>query len=543
MNRNQGTGTSFFGKWWKASSLAAVLLLMLFQGAGGGAQLKEIPKDVLETAGHEIDGYTRDFMNVLQTVQENYAEPVDLDKAIYNGAIPGILHVLDPHSNFFDPKSYAAVKEEEHGAYFGVGMTIAPRNNRVVVLAPFVGTPAYKAGIRPGDLIVAVNDRRTDGMTSGDVADLLKGPKGSVVRITIARPGTDKPLLFEITRDEIPRNAVDLQFMLRPGIGYMHVSGFNETTGPGVIHALKEMGNLQGLILDLRGNPGGLVNQVVPMAEQFLRAGQLVVSVRGRSFAEQVMTIPPGASPPQYPLVVLVNRGTASAAEIVSGALQDHDRGLIAGETTFGKGLVQNVIPLEDKTGLALTTARYYTPSGRIIQRNYSGVSLYDYYFNRETENPKTDVKQTEHGRTVYGGGGITPDVKIEPLKTTAFEDQLLQHYAFFNFAQQYLNGRTVDKNWEVTPAVMNDFKKFVTAQNIPFTEADLRRGGDWIKAQIKTEVFIAQFGQQEGLRVRAETDPQVQAALKLLPQAAKLLQAQRKESRPAVVAAARQAN
>ena len=506
---------------WAWLNLSAIVLLVVFQSSTN-AQLSRIPKDVVEAAEHEVDGYTGDFINVLATVQENYAEPVDLDKAIYNGAIPGMLHRLDPHSNFFDPKSYSAVKEEEHGKYFGVGMTIAPRNNRVIVLAPFVGTPAYKAGIRPGDVIVAVNDKATDNMSAGDVADLLKGPKGTTVKITIARPGADRAMLFEVTRDEIPREAVDLKFMVRPGIGYIHVSGFNETTAPGVTQAVKEFGDLHGLILDLRGNPGGLTNQVVPLLANFLKPGQLAYAARGRTYAEEQYRIPADASPHDYPIVVLVNRGTASAAEIVSGALQDHDRALIAGETTFGKGLVQTVQPLDDHTGLALTVARYYTPSGRVLQRSYEGVSLYDYYYNRDTETKPTETKQTEHGRTVYGGGGITPDVNIPPIKTSAFDDRLLQKYAFFNFAQQYRNGR-VDKNWQVTPAVMNDFKKFLSSQQIDFSDADLRQDAEWIKQSIKTEIFIAQFGLQQGLQVRAEGDPQVMAALKLLPQAAAL--------------------
>ena len=232
-----------------------------------------------------------------------------------------------------------------------------------------------------------------------------------------------------------------------------------------------------------------------------------------------------GNSGKDYPLVVLVNRGTASAAEIVSGAIQDHDRGLIAGETTFGKGLVQTVYPLSENTGLALTTAKYYTPSGRLIQRDYTGVSLYDYYYNREQEekNANKEVRLTDSGRTVYGGGGISPDVKIPPLKTTRFEDTLLQKYAFFNFAARYLNGRSVDKNFEVTDAVMQDFRKFLDAQKIPYTEAELNEGIDWIKSSIKTELFIAQFGQQEGLKIRAETDPQVVSALNLLPKAKEL--------------------
>jgi carboxyl-terminal processing protease len=476
-------------------------------------------------ADSDVRDNLRQFSEVYDLIEQNYAEPVNADKAIYNGAIPGMLHVLDPHSNFFDPKSYSALREEQRGKYYGVGMTIAPRNNKVIVLAPFVGTPAYKAGIRPGDVIIAVDGKPTDNMTAGDVADLLKGSKGTTVHISILREGAEKPLEFTVVRDEIPRDSVDLKFEIRPGIGYMHVSAFNETTEHEVENALDQFGDMKGLILDLRGNPGGLLNEGVGVADKFLKRGQVIVSHHGRSSPEKIYRAMHGNAGKDYPLVVLVNRGTASAAEIVSGAIQDHDRGLIAGETTFGKGLVQTVYPLSENTGLALTTAKYYTPSGRLIQRDYTGVSLYDYYYNREGEEngANKEVKLTDSGRTVFGGGGISPDVKITPLKTTRFEDTLLQKYAFFNFAAHYLNGRTVDKNFQVNDALMQEFRKFLDAQKISYTEAEMNEGIDWIKSQIKTELFIAQFGQQEGLRVRAETDPQVLSALNLLPKAKEL--------------------
>lgn len=503
-------------------SLFIVLLVILICGllGMGFSQRNQAP-----TTDTDVRDNLRQFSEVYDLVEQNYAEPVNADKAIYNGAIPGMLHVLDPHSNFFDPKSYSALREEQRGKYFGVGMTIAPRNNKVIVLAPFVGTPAYKAGIRPGDVIIAVDGKPTDNMNAGDVADLLKGAKGTTVHISILREGSDKPLEFTVVRDEIPRNSVDLKFEIRSGVGYMHISAFNETTEREVEDALDQFGEMKGLILDLRGNPGGLLNEGVGVADKFLKKGQVIVSHRGRSSPEKVYRAGHGNAGKDYPLVVLVNRGTASAAEIVSGAIQDHDRGLIAGETTFGKGLVQTVYPLSENTGLALTTAKYYTPSGRLIQRDYTGVSLYDYYYNREQEdNPATkEVKLTDSGRTVYGGGGITPDVKIPAIKTTRFEDTLLQKYAFFNFAAHYLNGRTVDRNFEVNDAVLQEFRKFLDAQKVPYTEAELNEGMDWIKSQIKTELFIAQFGQQEGLRVRAETDPQVLSALNLLPKAKEL--------------------
>src|SRR6266704_1423966 len=296
-----------------------------------------------------------------------------------------MLRALDPHSSFFDPKAYALIREEQRGKYYGVGMTIQPRNNKVIVIAPFVGTPAYKAGIRPGDVIIAVDGKPTDNLSTSDVAEMLKGPKGTTVRVTILREGAEKPLEFSLVRDEIPRYSVDLKFMIRPGIGYIHLAGFQETTDREVAQALEEFGdNLKGLVLDLRGNPGGLLSEGVGVADKFLKKGAVIVSHHGRSSPEKVYRASHGNGGQEYPLVVVVNRGTASAAEIVSGAIQDHDRGLIVGETTFGKGLVQTVYPLSENTGLALTTAKYYTPSGRLIQRDYSRGSFLDYYYKKD---------------------------------------------------------------------------------------------------------------------------------------------------------------
>jgi len=517
-------------------SLFFVLLVIFICGllGAGYSQRSGVPSG--SGAESDIQDNLRQFAQVYSLVEQNYAEPVNPDKAIYNGAIPGMLHVLDPHSNFFDPKSYSLLREEQSGKYYGVGMQIAPRNNKIIVIAPFVGTPAYKAGLRPGDGILAVDGKPTDNLSVADVADMLKGPKGTNVHITILREGAEKPLEFNVVRDEIPRNSVDLKFMIRPGVGYMHITAFNETTEQEVEDALQQFGDLKGLVLDLRGNPGGLLNEGVGVADKFLKRGQVIVSHHGRSSPEKIYRAAHGNGGKDYPLVVLVNRGTASAAEIVSGAIQDHDRGLIVGEVTFGKGLVQTVYPLSENTGLALTTAKYYTPSGRLIQRDYTGVSLYDYYYSREDADPAVpspnpgngsngskEVKQTDSGRLMYGGGGITPDIKVANFKATRFEDTLLLKYAFFNFARHYLTGRHIDKNFQVTDEVMQEFRRFLDSQKIPYSEAELSEGNDWIRSNIKSELFIAEFGQEEGLRVRAENDPQVIAALNQLPKAKEL--------------------
>ena len=469
----------------------------------------------------------RSFTDVYALVEANYADKLDkdkADKAIYDGAIPGMLHVLDPHSNFYDPKAFAQMREDQSGKYYGVGMTIQPQGSKIVVVAPFEGSPSYKAGIRPGDVIVSVDGKSTENADSAAVASMLKGPRGTHVNVTMAREGSAKPLTFDLVRDEVTRSSVDLAFMVRPGIGYVHINGFMETTSRELQDALDKFGpNLQGLLIDLRSNPGGLLNEAVEVSDKFLQKGQIVVSQHGRAFQDQVYRAPKG-SDLKYPVVVLVNRNTASAAEIVSGALQDHDRALIVGETTFGKGLVQTVFPIAENTGLALTTYHYYTPSGRLIQRNYNGVSLYDYYYVRNdaapADNSNKEVKLTDSGRPVYGGGGITPDEKIPEIKDNHTEDTLLLHYAFFNFTKHYLADHTVTKDLVVDDALLNQFKTFLRSEKIDVSDKDFNANLDWIKTSIKAELFTSQFGQTEGMKARAEWDPQIQKALMYMPEA-----------------------
>jgi carboxyl-terminal processing protease len=471
----------------------------------------------------------RSFTNVYAEVEENYAEPIFGDKAdtaIYDGAIPGMLRVLDPHSNFYDPKAYARMREEQHGRYYGVGMTIQQPINggKTYVVFPMEGAPAFRAGIHPGDVIATVDGKSTDGMSSDLVAKALKGPKGTHVLVTMIREGQPKPLAFDLVRDEIPNPSVDLKYEIRPGVGYIHLKQFQETTAQEVNDAVDGFPDLKGLVLDLRGNPGGLLNQAVEVCDHLLAKGQNIVSQRGRAYPDVVYTATHGNNGRTFPIVVLVNRSTASAAEIVSGALQDHDRALIVGETTFGKGLVQTVYNLSEDTGLALTTYHYYTPSGRLIQRNYTGVSLYDYYYNHAgalpSDSTNREVKLTDAGRTVYGGGGITPDEKIESPKSNRFEDTLLFKDVFFHFAPVYVAKHTVDKNFEVNDAVLGEFKQYLTSQSIPYTDADLNGVMDWLKTSIKDKIVTIQFGQLQGLRTRADWDPEIQKALTFLPEA-----------------------
>ncbi|MGA8222917.1 MAG: S41 family peptidase [Candidatus Acidiferrales bacterium] len=480
----------------------------------------------------------KSFTSVLAIVERNYADPVDLDKAIYDGAIPGMLRVLDPHSNFFDPRQYALFKEEQQGKYYGVGMTVQPRENQTIVLYPFVGSPAYKAGIRPGDIILKVNDKTCDGLTTTEVADMLKGPKGTTVHISLGREGWDKPIDVTVIRDEIPRPGVEYFTMVKPGIGYVRVSTFNETTDADLSDALKQLDvpKLDGLIIDLRNNGGGLLNQAVGMSDMFLDKGEIVVSHRGRSSPERPYYALRGNQGVQVPLIVLINGQSASASEIVAGSIQDHDRGLIVGETSFGKGLVQTQYPLSEDTALLLTTARYYTPSGRLIQRDYKNISLYDYHYNPQPPRAP-EVKLTDSGRQVFGQGGITPDDVVTMPKLDDFQQLLLRRGVFYPFQQGvgdftrfYLGAKPdVTKDFAVDDNVLDQFRKYLGQQHIKYTEPDLQDNLTWIKWKIKREVFTSVFGVNDGYKVELQEDAQVQKGIELIPQARALYQNARK--------------
>src|ERR1700733_8067554 len=434
---------------------------------------------------NDMQDSVKSFTHVLSVVEHNYAEPVDTDKVNYDGAIPGMLRVLDPHSNFFDPKQYALFKEEQQGKYYGVGMTVQQRENQTVVLAPFVGSPAYKAGIRPGDIILKVDGKSCDGLTTTEVADMLKGAKGTVVHISLGREGWEKPIEVTVTRDEIPRPGVEYFTMVKPGIGYVRVSTFNETTDADLSEALRQLdvSKLDGLIIDLRNNGGGLLNQAVGMADMFLDKNEIVVSHRGRASQERRYYAVRGNQGNAIPVVVLVNGQSASASEIVSGAIQDHDRGLIVGETSFGKGLVQTQFPLSENTALLLTTARYYTPSGRLIQRDYKNETLYDYHYNPKPPQAP-EVKLTDSGRQVFGGGGITPDIMIAEPKPNEFQEILERRGIFYplpqgvgDFTRFYLGSKPdITKNFETDDAVITSLKMYLTGQHVPFTDADIQK-------------------------------------------------------------------
>ncbi|HEX3746926.1 MAG TPA: S41 family peptidase [Bryobacteraceae bacterium] len=473
------------------------------------------------------------FTRALVLVESNEAEKTTLDKAIYDGAMPGMMRTLDPHSNFFDPKEFALIREDQEGHYYGIGMEVKQEGNKTVVTSPFPGSPAWRAGLRPGDTISFVNDKSTEGMTTTEVADALKGPRGTRVKVGVSREGTPDYLTFSLVRDEINRKSVQDAFWLQSGIAYVKVLNFGDSTGQELDSTLMHLGeaNLKGLVLDLRGNPGGLLNTAVEVADHFLPKGAVIVSQHGRASPEKVYTAYDGNHGRDYPIVVLVDRMSASAAEIVSGALQDHDRALIMGEVTFGKGLVQTVFPLPDRTALALTTAHFYTPSGRLIQRDYSKESYFDYY-NVRTANLRNpnDVKHTDSGRVVYGGGGITPDVTYKPHPLDTLESQLFRD-GLFSFSRDYFAAHPSHEpdGWMPGPAVVDDLHAYLLKNNYTFTPKEWTADQDWIHRYLTREMYVWAFNKDESDRVFAQMDPEVTDAIQQIPKAEQLTQNARK--------------
>ena len=501
--------------------LAFVIAGSLAGGLAGGraAGLSEKTGDQLGT-----------FSQILSVVQARAADQVDARVAI-EGSIRGMLGVLDPHSNYLDPEDYRNMLEEQNGSFSGLGIVISKPSldKPLTVISPLEGTPAWNAGIRAGDVISQIEGTDTLDMTIDEALRRLRGPKATRVTITVSRPGYDDALHFTITRDDIPTNSIRQAFLIRPQIGYVKIENFTRTTDRELserIRALQKQG-MTRLVLDLRRNPGGLLEQAVRVADRFLQKDQIIVYTQGRiSGADQEYRASGTSQRIDFPLVVLVDRFSASASEIVAGAIQDHDRGLIVGRTTWGKGLVQTVYPLSHDAALALTTARYYTPSGRLIQRDYN--SREDYLLHEEDEeelvrDPK-EIRHTDAGRTVYGGGGIRPDVLVELDPTSKFVDSLERGQTFFHFAVDYnVRHKGVTKGFEVTPAVLQEFQAFLDKRKVKWSAAEFDEDRDRLKGEIREAIMSTLFGGEEAYRVQVEHDRQVQRALELFPQAQQL--------------------
>ncbi|MGA2182983.1 MAG: S41 family peptidase [Bryobacteraceae bacterium] len=504
-------------------AFSRVLLLAVLCLSSAAAQTRPAA-----AASDDLQSSLKKFTSFLNVVEQNFADSIDTDRAIYRGAIPTMLRTLDPHSNFFDPKSYQLLREDQAGRYYGVGMLVGAPQGKVIVMYPFQGSPAYKAGVHPGDVILAVNDVSCEGLDIPAVSSMLKGPQGTRVQIRVGRYGRQDPLLFTVIRGEVPRESVTYAFWYRPGIAYVKLESFNENTSREFEKALTELGeaNINGLILDLRDNPGGILQEAVSVADHFLHKGQAIVSHHGRASEEAKFTAKRGERGRQYPIVVVVNRSSASAAEILAGALQDHDRAWVLGENTFGKGLVQAPYPLSENTALLLTIARYYTPSGRLIQRDYEHRSFYEYYGRLNGHNNTKDMKKTDGGRTVYGGDGITPDERFDYTAVTPYESDVAGNLALFFFSAEYFGSHAakLERGWKPDDALLDEFRAYAAKRGFTASDEQFRANRDWIREHLREEMFVTAFSKEEAERVALENDPEIERALSAIPASRALL-------------------
>lgn len=503
-----------------------------------------------------------DLAEALSLIEDNHIDGKKLDyNSVFKSSISGMLNVLDPHSTYLDATDFAAFKTEQRSEYFGIGATIGDLRQgdqlNTYIRATFQDAPASRAGLRFGDKIVAVDGQSMKGKNFSEVRKFLLGPLGTVVKVTVEHAATSESETVTITRDAVSLPSIPQAYMVRPGVGYVAMTGgFNTTTADEFQAALQDLHSkgMNMLVLDLRGNRGGLLIQAVRVANMFLQRGQLIVTQKGRIRGSTEPFAALNDSPDPVPLVVLVNGDTASAAEIVAGALQDHDRALIVGENTFGKGLVQLPIQLEYDSALLLTIAKYYTPSGRLIQRDYSNGAFYDYYTrgglasNRESAPvlPAGPESHTDTGRAVFGGGGISPDEIAKPGKITLAENRLAD--PILAFALELTTGRVAGfenykiqraieykhdlqaTDYPVTEALFKEFKRFVAGKQVfKVTPEQLDRLRPFVERQLRFELATAAYGSMAALQVFNESDPQIVRAVDAMPRARELALAARR--------------
>jgi len=520
-------------KRWLTGLLLAAAIVATFVAARDTALVTAGPQAGSDGASKADETLSlQTFNQILALVEENYVDEVDSQELV-RGAIRGMLGTLDPHSALLVPKDYQEMREEQKGSFSGLGIVISMKGeeNELTVISPIEGTPAFRAGIRAGDHISQIEGQSTDGITIDEALERLRGPRGTKVTISILREGYDQPLEYTLVRDDIPTVSINYAWMIRPGVGYIRIKSFTQTTESELdekIRMLRAQG-MEKLLLDLRYNPGGLLEQAWRVSDRFLKKNSLIVYTKGRLKRESDREYHSMGRSERFemPLIVLVNKGSASASEIVAGAIQDHDRGLVVGETTWGKGLVQTVYPLAMGHGLALTTAKYYTPSGRLIQRDYD--SLEDYVMgNNIAPEEERQTSYTDGGRKVLGGGGITPDVEVALDEPSQFTDTLERKTAFFDFAVSWTTNHPEPPDratFQVTDAILADFKSFLAKKkkDIKVTDEDFKANLDYLKLAIKAEVFGYHWGMEARQRVLAERDKQIHKALELFPQASQL--------------------
>jgi carboxyl-terminal processing protease len=503
------------------------------------------------SAQDQVPDQYKVFTAALKAVEDKYVGEFETDRLVYS-AITGMLQTLDPHSSFLDPRSFAQMRERQEGRYYGLGITINVVGGDVTVFNVFEGSPAYQKGLRRGDVIAMIEGEPTKGWTTEQAVRKLRGPKGTSVNIAIQRATYDEPIKLAVLRDEVHIPTVPAAIMLDATTGYIKLQDFGENTDQELGRALRDLTQkgMKRLVFDLRGNPGGALDQAIRVSNRFLPKGNLIVYTRGRvANSDQDYRATETSDYLNLPMVTLVSRLSASASEIVAGALQDHDRALIVGETTFGKALVQSVYRLSQGAGAAITTARYYTPSGRMIQRPWDGTfDEYLTYVYRDQDvnkaHKESDLKYTDSGRKVYGGGGIEPDRRFDGpsdgFNPTRLGRSMAARNLFDNYAQQFSRRgdtrlsraggkiRELDPSYEVTDAMLAEFKALVQKSPILFDEASWQKDLDFTRAMIRREIDMDLFGVAVAYQNLAKRDPQLLYAVGLFPEAQQLLESGR---------------
>ncbi|HEY6361465.1 MAG TPA: S41 family peptidase [Vicinamibacterales bacterium] len=525
-------------------SLSAAVFAIVFCALAGGF----FGRNALSAQDKVPDQY-KVFTAALGAIEQNYVGEVESDRLVY-GAISGMLQTLDPHSSFMDPRSYAQMRERQEGRYYGLGISIVVLDGEITVATMFEGSPAYQKGLRRGDVIARIEGEDTKGWTSDQAVRRLRGPRGTPVRISIKRSGYNDLIDLEVVRDEIHIPTVPAAFLIDAQTGYIRLQDFGENTDQELGRALRDLTQkgMKRLVFDLRNNPGGALDQAIKVSNRFLPRGDLIVYTRGRvPNSDQDYRATERSDYLNLPMIALVNRNSASASEIVSGALQDHDRALIVGETTFGKALVQSVYRVSQGAGVAVTTARYYTPSGRLIQRpwdatfdEYVTYSYRDQDANREHK--AEDLKLTDAGRRVYSGGGVEPDRRfdgpVDGFNPTRFGRTLYARQLFDTFAQRFWRRgdtriaqsatskpRELTADFVVDDAMVAEFKEHVRMSRLRIDEEAWQKDLEFIKAMIRYEIDVDLFGVETSRRNLSARDPQLQFALTLFPEAQQLLQ------------------